>query len=356
MNLLRAWKVAARDLKIGPRSPIFIYAILLPVVMSFLISAVFGGLLEPTPKLGIADMGESDLTLAAQDLDGITVSVVDDPDDLMGRVESHDLDAGLVLPDGFDATLRAGEQADLAFYVSGSSLASNRIILAVTATQLLTDLSRMSPPVDVAVVPVGDENYVPIEDRLLPIVVFYAVVIAALFLPASSILDEREKHTLDAVLVTPTNINEVLVGKGILGVIMGSLLGVGSLVLNQAMGERPLAVILFLLVGSVMMAELGLILGSMVKDANSLYTAIKGAGIFIALPVIFIIWPTLPQWIPKLTPTYYFLQPVYDIAINGAGVSDFWLELGVALAICLVLVPALARVGRRSVTRLAWAG
>lgn len=356
MSLARAWRVAARDLKIGPRSPIFIYAILLPVAMSFLISAVFGGLLDPTPELGIADQGDSELTPAAEQLDGISVSLIDTAEDLKSRVESHDLDAGLVLPASFDATLQEGGQPDLQFYVSGDALVSNRIILAVTTTELLTELSDVTPPVDVAVVQLGDEDYVPIGDRLLPIVVFYAVVIAALFLPASSILDEREKHTLDAVLVTPTNINEVLLGKGFLGVFMGLVLGVASLVMNQAMGERPLAVILFLLIGSIMMSEFGLILGSLVKDANSLYTAIKGAGVFIALPVIFIIWPTLPQWIPKLTPTYYFLQPVYDIAINGARLSDYWVELIVALAICVALLPVLLRVGRRSVTRLAWAG
>jgi hypothetical protein len=113
---------------------------------------------------------------------------------------------------------------------------------------------------------------------------------------------------------------------------------------------------LFLLVGSIMMAELGLILGSLVKDANSLYTAIKGAGVFIALPVIFIIWPTLPQWIPKLTPTYYFLQPVYDIAIGGMTIADFGLELAVACLLCLVLAPLVLRVGRRAEIRLAWAG
>jgi ABC-2 type transport system permease protein len=356
VSLARAWRIAARELRIGPRSPIFIYAIILPIAISFLISAVFGGLLDPTPALGIADEGESELTLAAQQLDGIAVTLVDSADALISQVESHDLDAGLVLPASFDATLRASGQADLQFYVSGESLASNRIILAATTTELLTELSTVTPPVDVTVVQLGDEDFVPIRDRLLPIVVFYAVVIAALFLPASSILDEREKHTLDAVLATPTNINEVLLGKGLLGVLMGLILGIASLVMNQAMGERPLAVMLFLLIGSIMMAELGLILGSLVKDANSLYTAIKGAGIFIALPVIFIIWPTLPQWIPKLAPTYYFLQPVYDIAVNGARLSDFWLELIVALAICLVLLPVLARVGQRAATRLAWAG
>lgn len=356
MSLLRAWRITARDFRLGPRSPVFLMALLLPVGMSFLISAVFGTLLDPDPKLGIVDLGTSDLTRAAQELEGVAVSVLDEPDRLRERVEAHDLDAGIVLAAGFDSNLRSGAQPELEFYVAGESLASNRIVLAVTTTDLIREVAGEEPPVAVAITPVGDEDHVPIGDRLLPVVIYYAVVIAALFLPAASILDEREKHTLDAVLVTPTSMREVLVGKALLGVIMGVFLGVASLALNQAMGERPLEVTLFLLIGSIMMAELGLILGSLVKDANSLYTAIKGAGVFIALPVIFIIWPTLPQWISKLAPTYYFLQPVYDIAINSMRLADFWLELVVACMICLALVPVVLRVGIRAEKRLAWAG
>lgn len=356
MSLLRAWRIAARDLRLGPRSPVFLFAIVMPVAMSFLISAVFGGLLDPDPRLAIVDLGSSELTSAARDLDGVAVTVMDEADRLRDRVEAHDFDAGIILAAGFDNTLRSGGQPDLEFLVSGESLASNRIVLAVTATDLIRDVSGEEPPVAVAVTPIGDEDFVPIENRLLPIVVYYAVVIAALFLPASSLLDEREKHTLDAVLVTPTSMSEVLMGKGVLGVMMGVTLGVASLAMNQAMGERPLQVVLFLLIGSIMMAELGLILGALVKDANSLYTAIKGAGVFIALPVIFIIWPTLPQWISKLAPTYYFLQPVYDIGLNGMGISDFWVEFIVACAISVALVPILMAVGRRAEIRLAWAG
>ena len=355
MNLQRAWRVAARDFRLGPRSPIFVYAILLPVILSFLISAVFGGLLDPDPRLGIVDEGASALTAAAEEFEGIAVSVLDDVDDLRNKVTAHDFDAGLVLAADFDQRVQGGGEAELEFYVSGSSLASNRIVLAMAANELVSDVAGEEPPVTVSVVPVGDEDFVPIGDRLLPIVIFYAVVIAALFLPASSLLDEREKHTLDAILVTPTRIGEVLIGKGLLGVIMGVSLGRVSLALNQALANRPFEVMLFLLVGSLMMAELGLILGSLVKDANSLYTSIKGAGVFIALPVIFIIWPTLPQWIPKLTPTYYFLQPVYDIAITGLTIGDFWLELIVACGICVVLAPVVFRIGRRAEIRLAWA-
>ena len=355
MNAVRCWKIAAREFRLGPRSPVFLWVLFLPLAMSFLISAVFGGLLDPDARLGIVDLGSSELTLAAQELDGVSVHVVNDADSLRRQVEAHDLDAGLILAPDFDAALRSGTTPDLDFYVSGQSLASVRAVLAVTATDLMQEVGGEEPPVTVVAVPVGDEDFVPIGDRLLPIVVYYAVVMAALFLPASSMLDEREKHTLDAILVTPTTMREVLAGKAILGVLMGVALGVISLALNQAMGERPLVVILFLLVGSIMMAELGLILGSLVKDANSLYTAIKGGGIFIAMPVIFIIWPTLPQWISNLAPTHYFLRPIYDIAVNGMALGDFWLELAVACFICIVLAPILLRVGRRAETRLAWA-
>lgn len=356
MNLRQALRITGRDFRLGPRSPIFLWAILLPIVMSFLISAVFGDLLDPNPRLGIADQGSSRVTDAAEDLDGIVVTQVDEPDELRRSVETHDFDAGLVLAADFDEMLRSGGEPELVFYVSGSSLASDRIVLAVAATDLIADVAGEEAPVAVSVVAVGDEDFVPIGDRLLPIVIFYAVVIAALFLPASSLLDEREKHTLDAILVTPARMSEVLVGKGMLGVIMGVLLGIVSLALNQALANRPFEVMLFLLVGSIMMAEIGLVLGSLVKDANSLYTAIKGAGVFIALPVIFIIWPTLPQWIPKLTPTYYFLQPVYDIAISGMSLSDFWVELVVACALCVAFGLIAAGVGRRAEIRLAWAG
>lgn len=356
MSITRAWRIMVRDLRLGPRSPIFLFAVFMPVAMSFLISAVFGGLLDPNPRLGIVDLGASQLTTSAQELEGVAVSVFDEPDELRDRVAAHDLDAGIVLAAGFDTSLRSGERPDLEFLISGESLASSRIILGLTTTDLILEVSGEEPPVAVAVTPIGDEDFVPIGDRLLPVVVYYAVVIAALFLPASSLLDEREKHTLEAVLVTPASMRDVLVGKGGLGVLMGVILGVVSLALNQAMGARPLQVVLFLLIGSIMMAELGLILGALVKDANSLYTTIKGAGVFIALPVIFIIWPTLPQWISKLAPTYYFLQPIYDIAINGMGLSDFTLEFVVACAICVALLPVVTAVGRRAEIRVAWAG
>lgn len=354
-SVARALRVTQKDLRLGPRSPIFLWSIALPIFMTFLITAVFGSLFAPPPRLAVVDEGGSAVVGALEAAQGIDVTVLDDPAELRAAVEAHDFDAGLVLPAGFDAALVSGEQPPMEFLVSGSSLASTRIVLGVTALAAIRDLAGQSPPVEVVITQLGEEGFVPIEDRLVPFIVFYAVVIAAMFLPAASLVDEREKRTMDAVLVTPTRMSEVLLGKAVLGVILAVLMGLVSLALNDAFGGQPLAMVVFLLLGAVMMAEVGLILGCWARDSNTLFSAIKGGGIVIALPAIFFLFPALPQWIPQVVPTYYFLAPIYAIATQGHGLGDHLADLGIGIVVCVALVPAVLAVGRAAERRSALA-
>ncbi len=348
LSVRRALRVTRKDLRLGPRSPVFLWAIGLPVLMTFLITAVFGSLFAPPPRLAVVDDDTSAVTAALLDRPGLDVDVLDDAAALLAGVEAHDYDAGLVLTAGFDAALAAGEQPPMEFVVSGSSLASTRVILGVTTLAVIREAAGQSSPVRVVVTQLGAEDYVPVEDRLVPFIVFYAVVIAATFLPAASLVDEREKRTFDAVLVTPTRMSELLLGKGVLGVVLALLMGLVSLALNDAFGGQPAAMLVFLLVGAVMMAEVGLMLGCWARDSNTLFSAIKGGAIFIALPAIFFLFPALPQWIPKVVPTYYFLGPIYEIATQGDSLADHLVELAVAVAVCALLVPAVLAVGRRA--------
>ena len=108
------------------------------------------------------------------------------------------------------------------------------MILAITTPALVRGVSGEEPPVTVVITPVGDQDYVPIGDRLLPTMVFYAVMIAALFLPAASLVDEREKRTLDAVLVTPTRMSDVLFGKGTFAVLLAVAMALAAYLAQKA--------------------------------------------------------------------------------------------------------------------------
>lgn len=340
MNLSRAWIVMRKDLKMGPRTPLFLYAIVLPVAMTLLIVGVFGTLFAPSPRLGIVDEGNSTISASAADLDGIEVTTLTSVVTLKNMVESNDLDAGLVLPEQFDDDVRRGTRPDMTFYVGGESLASNRIILEVTALDLVRGLSDARAPVEVDVLTVGEAEAIPIATRMVPLLMIYAVAIAGAFVPAASMVEEKENGTINSILVTPTNVREYLAGKSGLGIVLAMATGVVTLLLNQAFGNQPLLLVVILLTAAVMMAMLGLILGMYAKDANMLFALMKSGGILLFYPVVFYIWPNLPQWIAKIAPTYWFLEPIFEVGVRNGAFADVWPSMLIAVAWIAVLVVA----------------
>ena len=353
MTGVNAWHVLRKDLGVGPRSPIFLYAIVLPVILTLLIRVVFGSLFDPVPRLGIVDEGESQVVQNVRDVEGIQVTFPETAAALKTLVENNDLDGGLVLPAGFDGALQAGQMPNVQFFFGGQSLASNRVVLGVTMVDLIRQVAGSPAPIDVETITVGEGDTVPIVSRLLPLIVLMAVLIAGALTPATSLVEEKEKRTLTALLVTPTRLSDVLIGKGALGFILAMATGVVTLALNGALGANPAALLLVLVLATLMAAEVGLILGSFAKDTKALYTIWKSGAIVLVAPVVFFIWPNLPQWIAKLFPTYYFLSPLFEIAIRGAGLVDVWLELTIGFAVCAVLLPGVYTLARRMEATLA---
>jgi ABC-2 type transport system permease protein len=354
MSLTRTFKVLGKEFRLGPRSPVFLWVVFLPVLFTLVLQVTFGSLFDPQPRLGIVDRGSSTITTAVQGMDGIDLTLLDNPDDLKAKVESDDLDAGLVLPAGFDDEVRAGARPPLEFYVGGESLASNRIILAVTTVDLVRGIEGAPPPVDVQVEALGDAG-LPIAVRMVPFIMMYALVVAAVFLPAFSIADEREKGTLNALIVTPVKLSEVITAKGMLGVILALAMTVFTLFLNNALGAEPFALFVVLLVGSILCVEIGLIYGTVSKDSTAVFALIKGTGILLIGPTVFYIFPDWPQWIGKLFPTYWVINPIFEVSLNNAGLDDVWVELLVAVGVIAVLAIPIVLLTRRLGTKLAMA-
>ncbi len=353
MSLTRTFKVLGKEFRLGPRSPVFLWVLFLPVLFTLVIQVTFGSLFDPQPRLGIVDQGSSTITTAVQGIEGIDLTLLDNADDLKAQVEADNLDAGLVLPAGFDDQVRSGARPPLEFYVGGESLASNRIILAVTTVDLVREIEGATPPVDISVVALGDEG-LPIAVRMVPFIMMYALVVAAVFLPAFSIADEREKGTLNALIVTPVKLSEVITAKGFLGVILALAMTIFTLFLNNALGGDPVALLVVLLFGSILCVEIGLIFGTVSKDSTAVFALIKGTGILLIGPTAFYIWPDWPQWIGKLFPTYWVINPIFEVSLNNAGLGDVWVELLVAAGVIVLLGVAVVvltkRLGRQLAT------
>lgn len=351
MSLARIWRILRKELALGPRSPFFSYTLILPVAMTLIFQVAFGSLFEPKPRMGIVDDGSSAITAAIEQMDGIELTIFEDAADLTAAVEANDVDAGLVLPAGFDGAVAAGERPDLTFYISGESYASNRIILSVTTIDLIRDIEGAEAPVTVDVVSYGDEG-LPTNVRLIPVVVFYALVMAGVFVPGSSLVEEKEHGTLVAMLVTPARSGEILAAKWALGVLLATVMSVFTLALNGALGARPFEVLLVIVIAALMTSTIGLLIGVVAKDSTVFFGLVKGLGIFLFAPVAFYLFPDWPQWIAMLFPLYWIIEPIWQVSVMGASVTSVWAELAVALAITAAVGVAVAVLSRTMRARL----
>ena len=352
MSLSRIFKILRKDFALGPRSPFVLYTIALPVVLTLVFQGAFGSLFAAQPRLAIYDEGGSAVAREIQQLDGIDLTMLGSAEAVRDGVEANDYDAGLILPRDFDAALLADQQPTLQFYMSGESYASNRVILSVTAIDAIRAVGNQEPPVDVKVVNFGEEG-LPLSVRLIPIIVFYALVMAGVFVPGSNLVEEKEKGTLMALLVSPVKTGEVLVAKWLFGVTLATVMSMVTLIINSAVGPRSFEVFAVVLLAAAMTSMMGVLVGVVSKNSTMLFGLIKGLGVLLFAPAIFYVFPDWPQWIAKLFPLYWVIEPIWAVAVAGEPISSVLLEIGVATGITVALLPVILWLARKMQAQMA---
>ena len=340
MNLRRISVLIGKEFTHGPKNLIFNFAIVIPVAFSLFLSLMAGSLFSGRARLGLVDDGSSALASRLLALDYVVVSSYTTAAELEEDVARGALDMGLVLPDGFDQYLREKEKAAFDVYTWGESLVRHRTQLGALLVREVIALSGHQIPVTVNTVLLGDEASVPWEVRLFPMVVIMTVILGGTMVPATFIVDEKQKRTLQALTVTPVTMGEVLAAKGAAGVIISMVVGSVILTINQAWGGQPGLLLVLLFLSAVLAAAMGVILGMLVNDITTLFTAFKSVGILLYAPAFLYLFPQVPDWVMRLFPSYYMLGPIVEISLNHAGWGDLWLEIVILLGLIAVAVVA----------------
>lgn len=353
MSIRNFWVILKKDVALGPRSPFVLFAIMLPIAMTLVLQLVFGDLFMQEPRLALVDQGQSQVSVLIQDVEGIHVTFLSDPDDLKQKVGSHDFDAGLILQSGFDQELKDGSRPVMQFYISGESYAVNRLVLTVTAIDLIRAVEGTSPPVEVELVSLGRGEALPISLRLVPIIAMYAFIIAGLFVPASSLVEERERRTIHAVLASPATLSDLLAAKAVLGIVLTFIMTVITLMLNSAFSHNQGDMMVVLIVAAVFWSMLGLVVGLLAANSQILFAIVKGSGALLFAPVIFYLFPDWPQWIARIFPTFWAIDPVWQILANHATVGEVLIPLLVTAGMSIALIPVVVLLGKRMLVQLA---
>jgi ABC-2 type transport system permease protein len=348
MSLRRIGVLLGKELLWGPKGFLFIMAIAAPLILSLLINLLVGTFFSGKPRLGVSAAEPSQLVAGLRELEGLVLEEVESPGALREAVGSGALDMGLLLPTEFDAHLRAGATTSLVVYVAGESLLKDRAFLATALANGLREMTGEASPVTIVSETLGNGSSIPWEERLLPFVVLMAIILGGTMVPATSLVQEKQDRTITAVTTTSTSLGDVFAAKALLGVLLSLVMGTAILLINRAFGGEPLLLLGLLALGALMAALIGVLLGAFIKDINTLFATIKGLGILLYAPAFIYLFPSLPQWIGRVFPTYYMIDPIMAVTQRGATWSDIRVDTAILVLLDLALIGIIAMVTWRA--------
>jgi ABC-2 type transport system permease protein len=351
MNIRKVFILLGNELLHGPRGFILIMIIAVPLLITLAINLAFGDLFSGIPRLAVYDEGNSQIVKFLDDASQIDVKYYNSVSDLKAAVSRGVVDSGIIVPATLDSDIASGNKGTVTLYMWGESLAKDRLIINSTLLQTVRDFSGERESITLESVTLGDDVPIPWSQRLTPLTVMMAVFFGGLMLPAVSLIVEKQKRTLQALAVTPASLTDIFISKGIVGALLSLVMGIIILLMNRAWGDFPLYLMGMLVIAALMAAEIGLILGTTIKDMNTLFAVWKFGGLLLFGPAVVYMFPNLPQWLGYFFPTYYVVRPIMEISL---GTVDKMTVVLIGIGLFFVLV--LAVIQNWLVRRLSGAG
>jgi ABC-2 type transport system permease protein len=279
---------------------------------------------------------------------------VNSEDELGSLIDSGKVSAGLVIPPGYGDKLNEADTAQVAFILDGSdptvastALSAAQLIGQGHATQILASrLQRLGqsgaiqPPMEVR----SRVWYNPdLESAYFMIPGVIGMILYALtsILTASAIVRERERGTIEQLIVTPIRPWELIVGKMLPYVILAIFNALEVLAIGHWWFKIPIRSDLSLILalsGLFLLTSLGIgLLASTFANTQqeamlvvwmTLLPGIFLSGFFFPLQAM----PKILQWISYLMPLRYYLAIIRSLMLKGVGLQSLWPDV-IALAL-----------------------
>ncbi|MDD2694978.1 MAG: ABC transporter permease [Anaerolineales bacterium] len=296
---------------------------------------------------------------------------VDSEQELRKMIDAGRARAGLVIPPGYSDAVLGGGSAQVAFVLDGSdptvastALSAAKLIGQEHATQIMAErLARRGQPFLVQA-PVDVRTQVWYNPDLvsayfmIPGVIGMILYALTSILTATAIVRERERGTIEQLIVTPIRPWELIVGKLLPYVILAILNTLEVLALGHYLFGVPIRGDLGMIVvlsGLFLLSSLGMgLLASTIANTQqeamltvwmTLLPSIFLSGFFFPLEAM----PRVLQWISYLFPLRYYLVIIRSMMLKGGGVQSFPNEV---LALTLFGVAIMVAATRRFRKRL----
>ena len=255
--------------------------------------------------------------------EGLDVDKLDSDQALRDAVEEGQYIAGIALP----ADILTGDNPQIQLYSR-----------ADTPTEVVQSLDFMVSELaylQYGQLPVTSQSVlgtdligaqIPMRNQMrtiLPVM----LIIVQLFGLATLISEEFEGRTVRAVLVSPANIVDFFVAKGVFGVCMAFGQGLLVMAIIGGLGTQAGIVILTLFLASLVITGIGFLAGAFSKDNMSAVSWSFVIMMLLLMPTMTALTPGAASAWVKLIPSYYFSDTLHRAANYGMGISDLWPNL-----------------------------
>ncbi|NPV75145.1 MAG: ABC transporter permease [Anaerolineae bacterium] len=295
---------------------------------------------------------------------------VSSEEEIQTLMDNNSVRAGLIIPPGYGKTLHSGRSAQVAFVLDGSdpTVASTALAAAVLigqaqSTHIIAErLDRLGmsnavqPPIDVRTQVWYNPGLVTAY-YMIPALIGQILQFLATLLTATSIVRERERGTIEQLIVTPLRPWELIVGKLTPYVLVSFLDMIEVLAAGVIFFKVPIngsLLLLLLMAALFLVTTLGI--GLLISTVANTQQEAMLTTMFLLLPSIFLsgfFFPlaAMPAWLQALSyaiPLRYFLIISRGIILKGVGISALWGEIAALSIFALVVMTAATTRFRKS--------
>ena len=262
-------------------------------------------------------------------------------DEVRDAIERGDAAAAIIIPPEFASDLKRGHSAQTQVIVDAADpLSSAAAISAAALTGARSGLELTAragpmpaaPPVEIRVRP----WYNP-EGRsshyIVPGIIGVLLTMTMVSITSAAIVRERERGTLEQLVVTPIGKTALMLGKTIPFAVVGYMQVTVILLLGRLMFGVPVRgslLLLYLLIAPFIVASLGM--GLFISSVTRTQTQAMQLSFFFIMPNILLsgfmfpqaAMPQPAQWVGAALPLTYFLKIMRGVLLKGVQLNDVW--------------------------------
>ena len=255
--------------------------------------------------------------------EGLELVWAESVEELERLVEEEEVSAGV-------SFVISEQEPELVLYVSSKTPEEVAEAGEAIASEIGYALIGYELPADFRATVIGPDmagQQIPMRDRLRVILLTF-VFLMELFSLGNLLMEEVQRKTALALLVTPVTLRDFVSAKAITGILNTFILGLlMALLLGALTANTWLAILVLIFLGAAMMVGVAFIVGSLSRDFISMSMIAMIPFVILVIPGFLVIYPGFDSPVLKAIPTYWLIEPINGILNYGMGLSDYTMSL-----------------------------